>query len=434
MKTPPPIKKKNDSSSAEYFVHVNEEQMGPYDFDKIKVLIEFKNIDKNTLIWKEGMDDWDLVSNLEEFKIHFKLPEEEKKSPKEKIIKNEKKSTETKINSASFDFIKLFNIISVITLVASCLALIGAVHQFFQFQNNKEIDMSYIMSFSIWGSLISILLSLICVIYLLIKKTKTIKGFISLIVGISAFFLLMHTESTYRNFWRPYWDVDVELGAFYTETQNEAIREGWRNGSINSDSLNELFQLVTVDHAQKIGNQIWKVNNLNVDRFRNGDLIPEARSEEEWIRAGESKQPAWCYYENDSYGEETYGKLYNWYAVNDPRGLAPEGWHIPTKSDWEELIDYLGGEKQAAKSLLAPTELNGNDKWHSGFSAILVGYRNYSSAVFNGFGETSSWWSSVEKNEEEAYDCIIFYNNYEKKVLTSSWFKSEGKSIRCIKD
>ena len=240
MKTPPPIKKKNDSSSAEYFVHVNEEQMGPYDFDKIKVLIEFKNIDKNTLIWKEGMDDWDLVSNLEEFKIHFKLPEEEKKSPKEKILKNEKKSTETKINSASFDFIKLFNIISVITLVASCLALIGVVHQFFQFQNNKEIDMSYIMPFSAWGSLISILLSLICVIYLLIKKTKSIKGFISLIVGISAFFLLMHTESTYRSYWRPYWDIQADLYGSYTETQQDAMREGWRTGRIDLDSLNSL--------------------------------------------------------------------------------------------------------------------------------------------------------------------------------------------------
>jgi len=243
MKTPPPIKKKNESSSAEYFVHVNEEQMGPYDFDKIKVLIEFKNIDKNTLIWKEGMDDWDFVSNLEEFKINFKLPEDEKKSPKEKLIKNEKESIETKNNSASFDYIQLFNIISIITIVASCLALIGAVHQFFQFQNNKEIDMSYIMSFSAWGSLISILLSLICVIYLLIKKTKSLKGFIALIVGIFAFFLLMHTESTYKSYWRPYWDIQADLYGIYTETQQDSIREGWRNGSINSDSLNELVQI-----------------------------------------------------------------------------------------------------------------------------------------------------------------------------------------------
>lgn len=435
MKTPPPIKKKNDSSSAEYFVHVNEEQMGPYDFDKIKVLIEFKNIDKNTLIWKEGMDDWDLVSNLEEFKIHFKLPEEEKKSPKEKIIKNEKKSTETKINSASFDFIKLFNIISVITLVASCLALIGAVHQFFQFQNNKEIDMSYIMPFSGWGSLISILLSLICVIYLLIKKTKSIKGFISLIVGISAFFLLMHTDSTYRSFWRPYWDIQADLYDSNTETQQDAIREGWRTGRIDLDSLNEIFQLITVEHARKIGEQIWKVENLNLERFRNGDIIPEARSEEEWISAGENKQPAWCYYENVSNEEEKYGKLYNWYAVNDPRGLAPSGWHIPSKSEWNELINYLGGEKQASKSMIGSFQFHANDPGDSGFNALLAGQRNYCcSAVFTEFGEGTDWWISDEDNNERAFNCKLEFNQYRKKCYINSWFKSEGMYVRCIKD
>lgn len=91
-----------------------------------------------------------------------------------------------------------------------------------------------------------------------------------------------------------------------------------------------------------IGTQTWMAENLNVDRFRNGDPIPEAKSDAEWKLAGINKQPAWCYYNNDPKNGEKYGKLYNWYAVNDPRGLAPEGYVIPTKENWETLKAFLG--------------------------------------------------------------------------------------------
>ncbi|TFH48898.1 MAG: hypothetical protein E4G92_02790, partial [Bacteroidia bacterium] len=68
------------------------------------------------------------------------------------------------------------------------------------------------------------------------------------------------------------------------------------------------------------GLQVWTVPNLNVSHFRNGDTIPEARSAEEWLKAAEAGAPAWCYQENDPANGNRYGKLYNWYAVNDPRG------------------------------------------------------------------------------------------------------------------
>ena len=93
----------------------------------------------------------------------------------------------------------------------------------------------------------------------------------------------------------------------------------------------------------KIGQQVWMVENLNVDKFRNGEIIPEAKTDAEWKKAAENKQAAWCYYNNDSSNGTKYGKLYNWYAVNDPRGLAPKGWHIPSDKEWTDLTDYLGG-------------------------------------------------------------------------------------------
>lgn len=74
----------------------------------------------------------------------------------------------------------------------------------------------------------------------------------------------------------------------------------------------------------KIGKQIWMKENLSVSKFRNGDVIPEAKTNEEWVEAILQKKPAWCYYENQRGNELIYGKLYNVYAVIDSIGLAPE--------------------------------------------------------------------------------------------------------------
>jgi uncharacterized protein (TIGR02145 family) len=88
----------------------------------------------------------------------------------------------------------------------------------------------------------------------------------------------------------------------------------------------------------KIGDQIWMAENLNAERFRNGDIIPEAKTNEVWENACKNKQPAWCYYENNPNNEERFGKLYNWYAIIDSRGLSPEGWHLGSEKEKNELI------------------------------------------------------------------------------------------------
>lgn len=94
----------------------------------------------------------------------------------------------------------------------------------------------------------------------------------------------------------------------------------------------------------KIGEQIWQEQNLHVSSFRNGDPIQEAKTTEEWLKANKNKQAAWCYYENDESLSKERGKLYNWYAVNDPRGLAPKGWKIPTFEDYIELVSFYNVE------------------------------------------------------------------------------------------
>ncbi len=102
------------------------------------------------------------------------------------------------------------------------------------------------------------------------------------------------------------------------------------------------FTLVAQDSSKtpyfdevKIGNQIWMQKNLDVVTFRNGDTIPQVFGNKEWEVAGFEEKPAWCYYNYDSTNGAQYGKLYNWYAVNDSRGLAPEGWQIPSLVEWD---------------------------------------------------------------------------------------------------
>jgi len=176
----------------------------------------------------------------------------------------------------------------------------------------------------------------------------------------------------------------------------------------------------------KIGTQIWMTENLNVDHFRNGDQIPEARTDEEWKQAGENHQPAWCYYENRSVQDDTengnkYGKLYNWYAVNDSRGLAPNGWHIPSDDEWTILTNFLGGEGVACNKM----------KSKSGWSALAGGVRasdgTFGFIVFSGL-----WWSATEYSKSNTWFRTLHF--FKDIMYRANDSKSSGFSVRCIKD
>ena len=191
-----------------------------------------------------------------------------------------------------------------------------------------------------------------------------------------------------------------------------------------------------------IGNQVWMTKNLDVDKFRNGDPIPEAKSNEEWIAASENKQSAWCYYDNDPKNGEKYGKLYNWYAVIDSRGLAPKGYHVPSKEELTKLVDYLG-ENLAGLKLKSASgwddckseNLNGTNE--SGFFGQPGGFRNWDGGFF-WIGSQGTWRSkTIEK---------LFVNSlpdmYSLKLICGKdevlFWKEQmdkmGYSVRCIKD
>lgn len=184
-----------------------------------------------------------------------------------------------------------------------------------------------------------------------------------------------------------------------------------------------------------IGDQVWMAENLNVSNFRNGDLIPEAKTDEEWDLAGRNQEPAWCYYENDPSKGVKYGKLYNWYAVNDQRGLAPEGWHVPSDVEWDKLINYLGGEDIAGIKMKSENgwENNGNGTNESGFLGLAGGERYYD-GDFGWIDNTGNWWSST-KNENYIYIAWFRIVGYKDGyTCRDNEYMGYGFSVRCLRD
>jgi uncharacterized protein (TIGR02145 family) len=183
----------------------------------------------------------------------------------------------------------------------------------------------------------------------------------------------------------------------------------------------------------KIGTQTWMLENLNVDRFRTGDIIPQATTTEEWVRAGKEGKPAWCYYENQEVNGAKYGKLYNWYAASDPRGLAPEGYRVATDADWRLVTDYLGGEDAAGTKMKSPTGWmkNGNGTNESGFSGLPGGSRNLYGEFQYG-DEAGYWWTSTSLDRELAWYRVIDQSPY--YVYRTNYSKANGLSVRCIKE
>jgi uncharacterized protein (TIGR02145 family) len=191
----------------------------------------------------------------------------------------------------------------------------------------------------------------------------------------------------------------------------------------------------------KIGNQVWMTENLNVETFKNGDPIMEVKTLADWKKAGDNRKPAFCYYNNDPEKGKEYGKLYNWYAVTDKRGLAPQNWHIPSNNEWDTLKIFVGTERiitqfNAGKKLKSAKgwfreEDNGTNE--TGFSALPGGicatYDN--AAQFQAEGVSAYWWSS---NSEPNLSFCATLDVTSRIVGLTKQSPSNGLSVRCVKD
>ena len=189
------------------------------------------------------------------------------------------------------------------------------------------------------------------------------------------------------------------------------------------------------DDNVKLGDQIWMKKNLDVKVFKNGDPIFEARSNEDWIESYQSKTPAWCYYENRSENRVQYGILYNYYAIIDERELAPEGWRIPSATDWQNLVDELGGFIGLPDKLKSQTLWkNGGGNNSSGFNAVPAGVRYQSG--FLGLGEVTSFWANTLEPEgnPEIADINGIDSPHQFYISNTELSLYPGLSVRCISE
>ena len=184
---------------------------------------------------------------------------------------------------------------------------------------------------------------------------------------------------------------------------------------------------------EKINSQIWKSENLDASTYRNGIPIRHASTKEDWLDAAIKGQGAWCYYNYDPKNGEIYGKLYNWYAVHDPRGLAPQGYHVPSDMEWNLLSEYLGGAEIAGFKMKSTNGWanGGNGDNSSGFNGLPGGYCN-NLGYFGYITESGYWWSSSEFDMGVAWSRGLG-NNFT-NVSRECSNEYNGLSVRCIKD
>lgn len=179
-----------------------------------------------------------------------------------------------------------------------------------------------------------------------------------------------------------------------------------------------------------IAGRTWMARNLDVVTYRNGDSIPHVSDTYLWQT---QEAGAWCHYGNDSFYARSLGRLYNWKAVTDPRGLCPTGWHVPDSREWLELADSLGGMDEAGGALKSTVNWslpNAGATNSSGFGAVPGGYR-----FENGFsyvGETGYWWCNDEEDESLGRSIAMMYR--ERGVYSIGNDKKMGLSVRCVKD
>lgn len=251
---------------------------------------------------------------------------------------------------------------------------------------------------------------------------------------------------------------NIYEGNWDNNLQNGKGKLIYFNGQVSEGIFKEGTYLVPAKlESVVIGKQIWSLKNLNVDKFRNGEPIPQVRTPEEWARVAENGQPAWCYYDFNEKNGAIYGKLYNWYAVNDSRGLAPFGWHIPTANEFHALLENFrvkpkNGEYIFGATDAAITKLRSKTGWsgengdnESGFSGLPAGYIGYFEAFTHDWKYYPGHWGFASKGESSAFwsaTCCIDFNSSASALDMSSWGcsvgnnnnKGIGYSVRLIKD
>lgn len=227
----------------------------------------------------------------------------------------------------------------------------------------------------------------------------------------------------------------IGLIGVFTSGCNEDVVPEIERGTVNDVDGNTYGTV-------KIGSQTWMAENLRTTKYNDNTQIPNVTNDSAW---GNITTPAYCWFDNDMSNKVPYGALYNWHSVNTGK-LAPVGWHVATKDDWDQLFDYLGGSTVAGAKLKEVgishwTSPNDDATNETGFTAIPGGYRYAADVIdsihdgqFLNLGYRSTWWTATQDaeypNTAWGIDLIWFANS----IGSSNGPKGAGSAVRCVKD
>lgn len=183
-----------------------------------------------------------------------------------------------------------------------------------------------------------------------------------------------------------------------------------------------------------IGTQVWLVENLKTSKYANGEAIPNLTNLNDWASATSG---AWSYYDNEAQFNSRYGKLYNWFAVNDARNVCPAGWHVPNDAEWQTLISIVGGENIAGNKLKEVSTahwkpINDFATNSTGFTALPGGARSTSMGTVYPMNSLGMFWTKTQVDANDAYGYYLF-DGYQ-SITKANYQKQLGLSVRCIKD
>jgi uncharacterized protein (TIGR02145 family) len=182
----------------------------------------------------------------------------------------------------------------------------------------------------------------------------------------------------------------------------------------------------------QIGDQVWMAENLAVRHYRNGDSITFAETAKDLERFGFAEIGAWMYPNGDSSLVGEYGLLYNWFAVTDDRGIAPEGWHVPSDDDWQQLAEYLGADSAGTQlKVLKYWKDEGGGTNSSGFSGMPAGFRHWD-GTYEGLGIYASWWSTTILEEDSYFVWFRGVGHDYNHLYRERTSKFLGMSLRMI--
>lgn len=205
-----------------------------------------------------------------------------------------------------------------------------------------------------------------------------------------------------------------------------------------TDQEGNVYQTVT------IGTQTWMAENLRTTTYNDGTPIPNVTGNSEWANLNSG---AWCAFQNDNRNADAFGLLYNWYAVDDSRNIAPEGWHVPTHEEFQELYKFLNENGyNVGKSLASKAgwdvftnpgtvgyDLSKNNA--SGFSALPAAYRYYHNGGFDYLGSSSNWWSATQYGTGPGARAYYYgLNKTDERLINGHRDPRAGFSVRLVRD